>query len=133
MQKALFAALAVSVLACSPDNDKPTAKASASAASAAPKVDLGSYCEKVCKRSTACGLEAAEGLAKGHAHELTMVEQLRKDAPKTEASCTEACRASKVTPEDEPALARAQSCLEQTSCQTFDSCLAQAGKTKDGS
>ncbi|MBL9028312.1 MAG: hypothetical protein JNL21_39340 [Myxococcales bacterium] len=117
---------------CSSEGASPSGKPATSGSAAAPAVALSPYCEQVCKRSTACGLEAAESLAKGHAHELGVVEQLRKDAPKTEATCVEACKASKVTEADGDALARAQGCLEQTTCKTFEGCLVQIGSPAGG-
>lgn len=119
-------------LACSSEGSSPPGKSAPSGSASAPAVALAPYCEQVCKRSTACGLEAAETLAKGHAHELGVVEQLRKDAPKTEATCVEACKASEVTEADGAALARAQGCLEQTTCKTFEGCLAQVGAPAGG-
>jgi hypothetical protein len=133
MRKLSFAMVWVPfALACSTEGASPAGKGAPSGSAAAPTVALAPYCEQVCKRSTACGLEAAETLAKGHAHELGVVEQLRKDAPKTEATCVDACKASKVTDADNDALARAQGCLEQTTCKTFEGCLAQIGAPAGG-
>jgi hypothetical protein len=129
--RTLLALSLLQLVSCTGEKDQGTTKASASAAPD-PAADLGSYCEKVCKKSTTCGVEAAEKLAKGHAHELKLIEELRKDAPKTEETCTSACKASTVTSEDAALLARAKSCLDQTTCDTFDRCLEAVDKPQGG-
>ncbi len=127
----LFALSLLVLASCTGEKDQGTTKASASAAPN-PAAELGVYCEKVCKKSTTCGVEAAEKLAKGHAHELQLIEELRKDAPKTEETCTSACKASTVTSEDSALLARAKACLDQTTCETFDRCLDSVEKPQGG-
>ncbi|NUO52786.1 MAG: hypothetical protein HOV80_28405 [Polyangiaceae bacterium] len=130
--RTLFALSLLLLASCTGEKDQDAPKASASAAPD-PAADLGPYCEKVCKKSTSCGIEAAEKLAKGHAHELQLIEELRKDAPKTEETCTSACKASAVSGDDAPLLARAKACLDQTTCETFDRCLDAVDKPQGGS
>jgi hypothetical protein len=129
--RTILAVLLFPLVACGGETDAPTGKASASAAPD-PAAELGPYCEKVCKRSTSCGLEAAEKLVKGQPHEVAALDKLRKDAPKTEETCNTTCKASKVTAEESAMLARAKGCLEQTTCETFDRCLEDAGRTAGG-
>jgi len=132
MRRILASAAGLGLAACSGDTSSAAPQASGSPSAAAAKVDLPSFCEKVCKRSTACGIEAAESLAKGHANELAVVEQLRKDAPKTEQTCRESCTTAAVGSDDQADLAAANGCLEQTSCATFESCLSAVDKPAAG-
>lgn len=129
--RTLPALLLLVLASCTGEKEVGTTKASASAAPD-PAAELGPYCEKVCKKSTGCGLEAAEKLAKGHAHELQLIEELRKDAPKTEETCTSACKASAISNDEAPMLARAKACLDQTTCDTFDRCLEGVDKPQGG-
>ncbi len=87
------------------------------------EAELSAYCGAVCKRSTACGLEAADAVVRGHPAEVALLSRLKADAPKSEASCRDACR-STPTSELEPAtFAKAERCVEQSTCDALEACL----------
>ena len=100
----------------------------ASSAQPASVVDVDASCAKVCRRATACGVEAAENLAKANASDAPLVETLRKDAKLEEEKCAKGC-VPEPKDEDHAPLLAAGACLEQPSCETFEGCmdrLAQA-------
>jgi len=103
----------------------PSASSSASAPSA---TELSDYCGSVCKRATACGLDAADEIVRGDPKEVALLSRMKADAPKTEASCREACIATPPADADRAALTRAGSCVEQSSCDALEACLSSVAK-----
>ncbi len=117
MRWGVMAALCAGLFQASCDEQQ-RANAASTAASAA--IDLAAYCEQVCQRTTACGLEAAEALAaKGSKTDKEALAAARANAKQTETACAKGCRA------DPPSqgLVKASRCLREPDCEQLTACL----------
>ncbi|NUP09592.1 MAG: hypothetical protein HOW73_26400 [Polyangiaceae bacterium] len=126
-----LAPLAVAVVSGCGDATGPQAAASTSARPAK-TVDVAATCRSLCDRATACGLEAAEKLARTTPDERSELTRMKGEAATDAAKCAEECAAEKVDDHESGPLAIAGRCVEQTTCDTFRSCLEQHADPFDG-
>ena len=125
---ALAGVLVTGTLTACGETSGPSAEPSATAGARSLEADLSAYCGAVCKRSTACGIEAADAIVRGNPAEVSLLSRLKADASKNEATCSDACRASPPTDEQASAFAKAQTCVEQSTCDALEACLTASAR-----
>ncbi|MBK8942388.1 MAG: hypothetical protein IPM79_33515 [Polyangiaceae bacterium] len=94
--------------------------------SSAASFDAKAFCDRLCKRSAACGLERAESLAKsGEPSDLAALEKARADQPTVEKTCAEACAKAPPSGAADDAVAPTEACLAEKECTAFRACIAK--------
>lgn len=99
------------------------ASASASAlVSAAPPFDAKAFCDRLCKRSVACGIARVEGLARaGDATDKKALEKSVSERSDVEQTCATECIASPPAAADETRV-KAEACLALEDCAAYWKC-----------
>jgi len=129
------------LLAC---DDKPTAApttassiqattaTSSATASATPTVAVEDFCKRMCAKTSQCGLELVEALAKtGAKRDKEEVAKARAAAPEREAACRKACVKDKpATANEQAKIRQAQACLDKTVCKQLLSCIEAINAAK---
>ncbi len=109
--------LALPLIAC----DK---RPQASQAASAEAMDTAPLCAELCHKMSACGLEAAEKVARsGGELEQRALEQARADAPGRERECSEGCKLDKPKESDRRAIEATRACLAKRDCPALMGCL----------
>ena len=121
---ALAVLLLVNLSGCGGDAGGEAPSASASGPKK-PAVDAAAYCESSCARATTCGIEAATKISREDPTETKLVADLKNREAQTKAECVAECSAGAANPKEESALAAANRCLEQTTCELFSKCLTE--------
>jgi hypothetical protein len=125
---ALCLAFASFLAACgnAADGAEASSRPSASASALPSAAELSDYCGRVCKKTTACGLEAADGIVRGNPTEVSLLSRLKADAAKTEAACRDECASGAAESTSRAALDKANTCVQQSSCDALEACLVAA-------
>jgi hypothetical protein len=111
--------------AAPPGSGSPTASAAATAAA----FDTTAFCERLCKRSTSCGIEAVEALAKsGDEVDKKALEKAKTDAPTIEKTCVAKCTKSPPAGDQIEQAKKADACVAAADCAGFESCRAALTK-----
>lgn len=125
MKSGFLVSPVVVLLACALGgcSEQASAVASAAAGSGAKPIDQAGYCSRICQRATGCGIEAAESVARGTPAEVALVGKMKAESNETERACVAECSKERLGEADARAMAEAESCIEQTTCETFARCL----------
>jgi hypothetical protein len=105
-----------------------SAPPAASSAPAAPPFDTKAFCDKLCKRSTDCGIEKAEALAKsGEKADVDAVTKAKAEAETVKDACVMQCTKDPPQPTDEK-VKKVEACHAEKDCAAFRTCIEGAAK-----
>lgn len=86
----------------------------------------------ICRRATACAIERTEKLARStNEADRTALAEVKASGGDNEKSCMSACATDGVTSADSAKMRRASSCVAQSTCDTFGTCLRDAAGILD--
>jgi len=91
--------------------------------------ELKAYCDAVCARASACGVERA--LQKVGLGLETVALAIKQQRPEVQTRCSARCAAGSVTEIDDSSdIGAARSCIARSDCHEFESCLERIADTR---